>query len=123
MKPLFYIREHVVELALVKLCKAREWMCAKFTSPGLRGMPDRMVLKGIDEAVDHYCIINSLSRQAGERDVRNILALCIKFVELKAPGEKPTPQQLRRHAELKALGFEVAVLDSKQAVEVWVDNA
>lgn len=33
------------------------------------------------------------------------------FVELKRPGETPRPSQLRRHAKLRRMGFEVMVLD------------
>jgi hypothetical protein len=120
----FYIRERVVEACLVRLSRLRGWLCAKFVSPGLRGMPDRIVLKGMDEAVKYIGLMfPHLTPSQRQVVVWNVLDYCIKFVELKAPGEKPTAQQLRRHAELRALGFEVAVLDSKDAVEVWVDNA
>jgi hypothetical protein len=35
----------------------------------------------------------------------------IGFVEVKAPGERPRPQQLARHGLLRGLGFKVYVLD------------
>lgn len=35
------------------------------------------------------------------------------FVECKAPGEQPRADQLREHKRLRALGFTVVVLDSK----------
>ena len=34
------------------------------------------------------------------------------FAELKAPGKKPRPLQLRRKRQLEALGFRVYVLDA-----------
>lgn len=34
------------------------------------------------------------------------------FVEYKRPGEKPTRQQLRRHAEMREHGIEVHVIDN-----------
>lgn len=43
------------------------------------------------------------------------------LVELKAPGELPTPAQLREHARLEELGFSVAVLDSYEAVDQWIE--
>lgn len=95
MRKLMYVREHLIEAQLVKLCKARGWLCWKLTSPGVRGVPDRLVLRQGCSA---------------------------EFVEVKAPGEKPTPQQERRHAELRALGFMVSVLDSQDAVRDWVDS-
>lgn len=94
MRKLLYIREHEIEKHLVKRCKEKGWLCWKFVPTGVRGVPDRLVLKPSGKCV---------------------------FAELKAPGEKPTPQQLRRHAELRALGFEVVVLRSKTEVDWWVD--
>ena len=36
----------------------------------------------------------------------------IAFVEVKALGRKPRPLQLKRHAMLRKLGFQVFVLDA-----------
>lgn len=33
------------------------------------------------------------------------------FIEVKAPGEKPRPEQLREHKRLRAAGFRVFVSD------------
>lgn len=42
------------------------------------------------------------------------------FVELKQEGEKPTNIQIVWHNRLRALGFEVVVIDSKPAVLAWL---
>lgn len=42
------------------------------------------------------------------------------FVELKQEGEKPTAVQEVWHGRLRALGFRVDVLDSKDAVRAWL---
>ena len=34
------------------------------------------------------------------------------FIEFKAPGKKPTPLQAAWHDKLRALGFEVHVIDN-----------
>lgn len=81
-----YTRESVIEANLVKQVKAAGGTAYKFTSPGRRGVPDRLVLL------------------PGGRVV---------FVECKAPGEVPRPDQEREHNRLRALGFTVIVLDSK----------
>lgn len=96
MKKLMFVREHEIEKHLYDLCKERNWWAAKWKPTSKRGVPDRMVL-----------------RDRGR----------ITFIELKVPDEEPEAHQLRRHAELRALGFEVVVLDSKEAVEAWVANA
>ena len=66
----------------------------KFVSPGFDGMPDRIVL------------------MAGGK---------IAFVEVKAPGKKPRPLQVKRHKLLRALGFRVYVLDSFEQIGGIID--
>lgn len=39
------------------------------------------------------------------------------WVELKAPGKVPTPQQLREHNRMRAMGELVKVIDSIEQVE------
>ena len=78
------MREKLIEQKLVKAVNAQNGMCPKLVSPGTDGMPDRMVLLPDGK---------------------------LSFVEVKAPGEKPRPLQLRRHEQLRQLGFRVAVLD------------
>lgn len=39
------------------------------------------------------------------------------FAELKAPGKKPRPEQVRVHESLKRLGFDVRVIDSTAKVK------
>jgi len=116
------LRESAVEALLVKLCTARKWLAAKFLSPNLRGVPDRMVLKGIDNAVDYWRLVaGPMSEEQAQRDVRAMLATIVEFVELKAPGQAPTIQQLHRHEQLRKLGFRVTVLDSQEAVREWAE--
>lgn len=40
------------------------------------------------------------------------------FVELKQLGKKPRPLQMKRHADLRKLGFEVYVIDSMDAIHL-----
>ena len=42
------------------------------------------------------------------------------FVELKAPGQKPRPIQVKRHEQLRKLGFRVEVIDEKEQVDVLI---
>ena len=78
------MREKEIEQKLVAESKAAGGIAAKFVSPGLDGMPDRLVL--LPEGK-------------------------IGFVEVKAPGKVPRPLQVARHRLLKRLGFQVFVLD------------
>jgi hypothetical protein len=78
------MRERQVEQALVKAVKARGGICPKFVSPGLAGVPDRLVLMP--------------NRKMG-------------FVEVKAPTKKPRALQLYRIKQFSDLGFKCFVLD------------
>ena len=83
------MREKQVEKELVAAVRRVGSICPKLVSPGLDGMPDRMVLL-----------------PGGH----------VGFAEVKAPGRKPRPLQLRRHAQLRALGFKVYVLDDPKQI-------
>lgn len=86
-------REKAVERRLRLEVKARGGECMKFVSPGRRGVPDRIVLWPYGRA---------------------------HFIELKAPGRKPSPGQRREAERLKALGFTVLCLDSEETVKDYV---
>lgn len=85
--------EKTIEQYLVRKVKAAGGMAPKFNSVSRRSVPDRLVLLPKGRII---------------------------FVELKAPGKKPTAGQEREHLRLRALGFRVDVLDSKEAVDKWL---
>ena len=83
-----------IESALVKRVKELNGLCEKFTSPGRRSVPDRIV---------------------------TLPGNVVIFVEVKAPGKKPTKLQLRDHQRRRALGCDVRVIDSLEQVGVFPD--
>ena len=83
------MREKLIEQKLVHKVKAAGGIAPKFVSPGLDGMPDRLLLL------------------PGGR---------MAFVEVKAPGEKPRPLQITRHRLLTKLGFKIYVLDDPEQI-------
>lgn len=92
-------RERVIETYLRDACKARNVLCLKFTSPGTRGVPDRVLL-GLDA------------------DGQSV----VLFVEVKRPGGKPRPSQLHCHAEMARHGAQVAVVDTTSGVDELLDT-
>lgn len=78
------MREKVIEHHLVMETEKAGGKALKFVSPSFSGMPDRLVLLPDGK---------------------------MGFVEVKAPGQKPRPLQLKRHAMLRRLGYQVFVLD------------
>ena len=69
-KEVIPMREKEIEHNLVMETRKAGGMAVKFVSPSFSGMPDRLVLLGDGK---------------------------IGFVEVKAPGQKPRPLQLKRH--------------------------
>ena len=87
--------EKELELMLVREVKRRGGRAFKFISPGINGMPDRLVLMP--------------GGRAG-------------FVEVKAPGKNMRPNQIKRKNELESLRFLVYCLDDPEQVGGVVDG-
>ncbi len=83
------MREKDIERKLVKAVRASGGLALKFVSPGMAGVPDRLLL---------------------------FMGGKVAFCELKALGQRPRPLQLRRIAQLRALGFKVFVIDSVEKI-------
>ena len=89
------IRESAIEAYLVRRVKQAGGRAYKFVSPGQRNVPDRIVM------------------MPGAYSV---------FVELKAPGKKPTLAQAREHGRLIRMGMRVLVIDSMEGVDQFMDK-
>lgn len=87
--------EQKVEQALVREVRKHGGIAPKFTSPGTAGMPDRIII--LPEG-----------------------KVC--FVELKAPGQKPRPIQLRQMARLTQLGCMVRTIDHPNQIPELIDE-
>ncbi len=83
------MREAKIEAYGVREVERAGGTCEKFVSPGRRAVPDRIC-----------------SLRPG----------VVFFIEFKAPGEKPTPAQLRDHARRRSRGFAVYVVDKKDLI-------
>ena len=89
------MREKQTEQKLVSAVKKLGGIAPKFMSPGLDGIPDRIVLL-----------------PGGH----------MAFVEVKAMGCKPRPLQLARHGMLRRLGFRVYLVDSLEQIGGILDE-
>lgn len=89
------MRERQIEQQLVASVRKRHGLCPKWVSPGLDGVPDRIILL------------------PGKR---------IAFAELKAPGKTLRTQQRYRKAQLERLGFKVYVIDGKEQIGGMLDE-
>lgn len=87
--------EKEIEPKLTRAVKERGGLCRKFTSPGTAGVPDRLVLLPMGK---------------------------IAFVELKAPGKKMRPLQIKRKRQLEALGFKVYCIDGIEQIGGVLDE-
>jgi len=89
------MRERDVEKAIVQAVKKAGGVCWKWTSPGTNGVPDRIAL-----LPNGRCA----------------------FIEVKAPGQKPTKLQQAIHGRMAALGHRVYVIDNPEQIGGVLDE-
>lgn len=89
------MNEKILERRLVKTVKMMGGLCMKFVSPGLDGVPDRIILL------------------PGGR---------IGFVEIKTTGLTLRPLQMRRKKQFENLGFSVFILDRPEQIGGIIDE-
>lgn len=84
------MKEKQIEKRLKREVEKIGGLSLKLTSPGMSGVPDRLMLlpKGR-----------------------------IYFVELKAPGKALRPLQIKRKEQLENLGFKVYLIDSYKKID------
>lgn len=98
------MRERDIEKHLVQRVKELGGEVRKVKWIGRRGAPDRLVM-----LPGPWCGFESNGTfWASPRTI---------WVELKAPGVKPEPHQLREHERMRAMGQRVEVIDSIEGVE------
>lgn len=87
------MKEYAVEKHLVQKTQECGGFCLKFISPGIAGVPDRLIIL-----------------PGGK----------IGFAELKAPGKKPRPLQQAVIRTLYRYGCRVAAIDNLKSAEGFV---
>lgn len=85
--------EKQLEHYFMRVMEMKNCLCWKFVSPGMAGMPDRIVIPPWGRVI---------------------------FVELKAPGKRLRKLQKVRREQLKAQNVDVWVIDSKEKVDKFV---
>ena len=90
------MRENVIEQYLVERVKALGGEVRKVRWIGRNGAPDRLAMLPATNDPDQGRTI---------------------WVELKAPGEKCRPHQIREHERMRRMGQRVEVIDSIEGVD------
>lgn len=84
--------ENDIEKYLVRKVRGSGGLCLKFTSPGTRAVPDRIV----------------------------IYKKVVYFVELKRPGGKPRTDQVKMMQRFYDQGFLIHILTTKEEVDHFI---
>ncbi len=95
----FKRRENQVEERITSRAKEHKGTAYKFTSPGRRSVPDRLIV----------CPCTPL-------ELRPL------FIEAKRPGQKATPSQAREHKKLRDCGATVFVADDYDIVDAIFES-
>ena len=91
----YKMREKEVEKVLTNAVKKLGGIALKFVSPGMVGVPDRLVLLPKGK---------------------------MAFIELKAPGKQMRPIQIKRKRQLEVLGFKVYCIDRIEQIGGVLDE-
>jgi hypothetical protein len=89
------ISETSIEKKVVAHCKTRGLLTYKFSSPAHRGVPDRIIMGGSK----------------------------VMFLEIKRPGQKPTPLQERELSRIRQEGIQAEWADSFELACQLIDDA
>lgn len=89
------LKEKNIEKQLCDAVRRRGGMCPKWVSPGLAGVPDRIIL---------------MPHGRGS------------FAEVKTSGKVPRPLQTARIRQLQDLGYRVYVIDDPEKIEGVLDE-
>lgn len=89
------VREKDIEIYLRDQVRKAGGKAYKFESPGNDGVPDRIVLF------------------PGNR---------VFFIELKAPGKKPRPLQIKQMKTIESYGCNVLTIDTKYGVDDFIEK-
>ena len=95
-------RESQIERRLVERVKEMGGEVRKVKWIGRAGAPDRLVM--LPERLDD----STWTTKWLDTTI---------WVELKAPGKKPEPHQVREHARMRKAGMRVEVVDSYERIE------
>lgn len=115
--------ERDIEKRLVQRAKELGGEVRKVKWIGRSGAPDRLLMLPMRKTPVTVREVLARRYETGECLVEAKLALemggapATIWVELKAPGKKPEPHQLREHARMCKMGQRVEVIDSYEQIE------
>ncbi|EJL44012.1 VRR-NUC domain-containing protein [Brevibacillus sp. CF112] len=89
------MKESALERRLVREVKAIGGLALKWTSPGNRGVPDRIVILPNGQTI---------------------------YVEMKAPGKPLQPLQEKWARTLRGMGHQVYKIDSDEAIDRFIQE-
>ena len=92
--PACWASEVSVERRLISQVTKAGGKAFKWVSPGNAGVPDRIVLYPVPP--EHQALVSRY----------------VQFIEVKAPGKKARPLQLKMIEMLQRLGYEARVIDA-----------
>ena len=106
-KPPRLSEKHVIS-ACLDLLRLRGYFAVRLHAGTFKSADNRRWIKGVEKGVPDY--------------------VCMRgpygfLLELKRPGEIPSPEQARKHEELRAFfRLTVGVVDSVDALIAWLDQ-
>jgi hypothetical protein len=103
------LSENDVEKACIDVLRYRGYYVVRLHAGRFKSADGLRWIKGVDKGTPDYATVHQ--RHPGF------------LLEVKRPGEKPSPEQEQKHLELR-VGFHLAigVVDSVEALLAWLDQ-
>lgn len=111
------LRESDIEKYLVKQVKAAGGEVRKVQFIGRPGAPDRLVMLDLTRAVALLAAEAGVNEDYAAQLLHELIGMVLVWPELKAPGKKAEPHQLREHERMRKMGQRVVVIDSLAGVD------
>jgi len=109
------LRESDIEKYLVKRVKELGGECRKIQFIGRPGAPDRLVM--LPPKFTRAMVSKVFDVPEDQMVPESYTLGRTIWIELKAPGKKAEPHQLREHARMRKMGQRVVVIDSLEDVD------
>jgi hypothetical protein len=100
--------ENDVEAQCLDVLRLRQYRPERLHSGTFKSLDGRRFVKMHDKGTPDYVVAHPQHSAF--------------YLETKRPGESPTPEQAKKHIELRVCGFHVVVIDRIEDLVQWLDK-
>lgn len=100
--------ENDVEAQCLDVLRLRQYRPERLHSGTFKSLDGKRFVKGHDKGTPDYIVAHPHHPAF--------------YLETKRPGESPTPEQAKKHIELRVCGFQVVTIDRYEDLLQWLEK-